>query len=64
MESITFQQFLNAEFRCCFVCGDLKYCQTKINGAIYRFCAKCLKKAKTKNFIRIQLASQKKGDGM
>lgn len=48
---ISLNQFIDVEFKSCFVCGGKKYCEFYVNDHIYRICAKCLKKKKISNFF-------------
>ena len=49
---IGLNEFLDIEFKVCFVCGDKKYNQFYFDDHIYRICAKCLKKRKVRSFFR------------
>lgn len=52
MKVISINQFMDIEFKFCFVCGNKKFCQFYYNDHLYRVCSKCLKKNKVKSFFK------------
>ncbi len=53
MEIINLNEFLTKEFKSCFVCGNINYCEFYIKEHLFRICAKCLKTEPVKNFLRM-----------
>jgi len=51
-KTIKINEFLDIEFKLCFVCGNKKYSEFYVNNHLYRVCTKCLKKQKTIQFFK------------
>ena len=56
---ISINEFMDREFKFCFVCGSKKYCQFYFNDHLYRVCAKCLNKIHEKEMKRIRITQLK-----
>ena len=50
--TVSINEFLDIEFKLCFVCGNKKYCEFYVDDHLYRVCANCLKKQKTIQFFK------------
>jgi len=55
---ISLNDFLDIEFKFCFVCGLKKYNQFYFRDHIYRVCNLCLKKNKVRKFFGRGLGSK------
>ena len=55
MQFISLNQFLDKEFRFCFVCGLDDYDEFHFNGHLYRVCRTCMLKDDVSRFFHINI---------
>ena len=58
IKCISLNQFLDIEFKFCFVCSNKKYCQFYVKNYLFRLCTNCLRKKEVKSFLRKTIHSK------
>ena len=52
VSNVSLNEFLDKEFKFCFVCGSTVYEEFYKNGHVYRICSKCLDTEIVVKFIK------------